>query len=213
MSHIKLKDGWTVEGGLLWVCIISNICLWLRLVCLQKFPFTLVHFTLTPDNTHNERNAQLSHVQWLIQSQRSTLINKLQILHIRAAEKWAQCDWIAASVSLIWPEELWVQVLINGTGNASPLIWRRSFACTKHQAFTAAVTAIQQIHIRTTYILITSCRIQQIGQNSVRVQQNDVRYKHVLHKWKCIFLTVCSRQHASPFIFQIYTLELHAGIR
>lgn len=90
-------------------------------------------------NSHHMCNGWSS-----IDDQPSTLINKLHILHVTRTEEWAQPDWIAASVSLIPPEELWDQVLINGTEDTSSLLWRSSISvCMKH----CFDTATQQNHI------------------------------------------------------------------
>lgn len=111
------------------VCIISTMCLQHRLLFLTNSPVHSYYF-LIPYNPSYGRNMRWSpYVQShpaLVQSQQSTLINELWSLHVRGWRRWAQPDWIAASVSLISPEELWGQVLFNGTEDASHLRWRGS---------------------------------------------------------------------------------------
>lgn len=95
----------------------------------HTFPFHSCCF-LTLDNPHKNRHARWSpHVRWhpaLMQSQRSTLNNSAVNSACSRMEKRAQPGWMAASVSLVSPEQLRGQVLINGTEDASHLRWRGS---------------------------------------------------------------------------------------
>lgn len=144
-------------------------------------------------NSHHMCNGWSS-----IGDQPSTLINMLHILHVTRTEEWAQPDWIAASVSLIPPEELWDQVLINGTEDTSSLLWRSSISvCMKHCFDTATQ------HNNKTAYLTKSCKIQHIGQRTVQVQPDPIHFRHVSDNLRCIY-SVDWCQHSSQLIFQKY---------